>query len=73
MLFYLLKLLKNQFPNVQFITTSHSPLVASSVGQLLEGKNRDKLIHLELKDENKIVYQELESRSEEHTSELQSH
>lgn len=52
--------LKKQFPNVQFITTTHSPLVASSVGQLLEGKNRDKLIHLELKDKNKIVYKELE-------------
>jgi predicted ATP-binding protein involved in virulence len=53
--------LKKQFPNVQFIVTTHSPLIASSMGELKKNENHDKLIYLELKDNNIVEISELES------------
>lgn len=53
--------LRKEFPNVQFITTTHSPLVASSVGQLTADIDRDKLVHLALQDENVVEKHELGS------------
>jgi len=40
--------LKDLFPRVQFIATTHSPLVASSIGQLVSENSNDKLVHLGL-------------------------
>jgi len=51
--------LKRVFPNVQFITTTHSPLVALSVGELISGESKDKLVHLELKEKNIVIKYEL--------------
>lgn len=51
-------ILKKQFPNTQFITTTHSPIVALSVGQLISEKNNDNLVHLELRDQNIVVKHE---------------
>lgn len=45
--------LKNTFKNVQFITTTHSPLVASSVGRYTES-NDEELFLLELKEDNVV-------------------
>ncbi|GBD96758.1 MAG TPA: TIGR03986 family CRISPR-associated RAMP protein [Nitrospirae bacterium] len=47
---HIVERLRQQFPKIQFITTTHSPLIASSFGQLPTKKYRDKLIHLELTD-----------------------
>lgn len=55
--------LKQQFPNIQFIATTHSPLVASSVGQLLRSTGRDKLVHLLLEDKNIVKKTELDCMS----------
>lgn len=35
---YIVKLLHNQFPNIQFITTTHSPLCASGIADLEDNK-----------------------------------
>ncbi len=53
--------LKKQLPDVQFIITTHSPLIASSIGELTLSENRDKLVYLELKDDNIVESSELES------------
>jgi len=46
----LIPILRAQFPKIQFITSTHSPIIASSVGQLKE-KDHDKLILLELQND----------------------
>lgn len=51
--------LKNQFPKVQFITTTHSPLVASSIGRITEAIDRDRLFHLSLQERNRVIIEEL--------------
>ena len=38
--------LKKQFPNVQFFASTHSPLIAGSVGSVLEDGPEDKMLHL---------------------------
>ncbi|HZW40406.1 MAG TPA: AAA family ATPase [Ignavibacteriaceae bacterium] len=51
--------LKKVFPHIQFITTTHSPLIASSI---LKRSNRDenyRLLHLELNKNNKVKKTEL--------------
>ena len=39
--------LRQLFPHVQFITATHSPLIASSIGPRLDGRNTDRLYVLE--------------------------
>lgn len=39
--------LRHLFPNVQFIATTHSPLIASSIGPRSDGENTDRLYVLE--------------------------
>lgn len=51
--------LKKEFPNLQFIITTHSPLIASSVGQLTTATGQDKLLHLTLQKGNEIATNEL--------------
>lgn len=53
--------LRKEFPKIQFITTTHSPLVASSVGQLTVDSNHDKLINLALFEDNNVIKYEAES------------
>ncbi|MEE9287462.1 MAG: AAA family ATPase [Gammaproteobacteria bacterium] len=52
--------LRTTFPSVQFIITTHSPLVASSVGSLQTEVNVDNLMLLELKKGNIVVKHNLE-------------
>ena len=54
--------LRSQFPRVQFITTTHSPIVASSVGNMDKATDRDKLIFLKLQDDTTVVKSELKSK-----------
>lgn len=51
--------LRKQFPKIQFITTTHSPIVASSIGQIDEEIERDRLIHLNLEEGNRVVPEEI--------------
>lgn len=53
--------LRRLFPHVQFIATSHSPLIASSVGQLVTDKDPDKLVYLELVNGKSVSFDELPS------------
>jgi len=57
----IVKLLKAQFPGVQFFATTHSPLIASSMGSLDPKLNTDKLIHLKKSIDGFIKYKELDS------------
>ncbi len=50
----IVNLLKEQFPNTQIIATTHSPLIASSIGSLMPSQRRDNLIYLSRKDKNII-------------------
>ena len=58
--------LKKLFPNIQFVVSTHSPLVASSIGKLkgentdkLYGENTDKLYVLEPTEDGRVeVYQQ---------------
>ncbi len=56
---HIVQRLKKQFPMVQFIATTHSPLVASSVGDLPTDQTNDKLIHLGLTEDAAIEMNEL--------------
>lgn len=40
--------LRSSFPLIQFITTTHSPLITASIGQIREEVDRDNLISLEI-------------------------
>lgn len=51
--------LKSIFPQVQFITSTHSPLVASSIGDFKARKTNDQLTHLVLGEGNSVVKSEL--------------
>ena len=53
--------LRSHFPKVQFITTTHSPIVASSVGQIKETVDRDNLIFLAVDEGNIVVGDKLPS------------
>ncbi len=53
--------LKKEFPKIQFLTTSHSPLIARSVGQLTAETDREQLLYLELQKENVIKLHKLET------------
>lgn len=46
--------LKKEFPKIQFITTTHSPLIASSIGNIDKLKREDKLMYLSLSDANVV-------------------
>lgn len=51
---HIISRIREQFPKVQFITSTHSPILASAVGKLPLKTYRDKLIHLELKPDRTI-------------------
>lgn len=53
--------LRNLFPALQFIATTHSPLVAGSVGRLGEDASPKELYHLELVNQNRVVASEMSS------------
>jgi len=54
--------LREHFPRVQFITTTHSPVIASSVGQIAETTDRDKSVFFEMdKDSFVVKYRTLPS------------
>lgn len=46
--------LRQLFPNVQFILTTHSPLIASSVGPRIDGPNVDRIFVLEATEDNRV-------------------
>lgn len=52
---FIVEELRNSFPNVQFITTTHSPLIASSIVNKFDQKNKSRLIHLALQTNNKVT------------------
>jgi len=52
--------LKEAFPQIQFIGTTHSPLVASSVGDIIPRAGIDKVILLTQKEEHGVVKEELD-------------
>ncbi len=60
---HIISRIRAQFPKVQFITTTHSPLLASGIGKLPTKTDRDKLIHLELKADRTIRKSDLETLS----------
>lgn len=47
--------LRNILPGLQFIATTHSPLIASSVGVVSAAADNDKLFVLELRDGNRVT------------------
>ncbi|MCO6437305.1 MAG: AAA family ATPase [Phycisphaerae bacterium] len=47
--------LRHILPGVQFLVTTHSPLIASSVGLIKEEANLDKLFALELQECNRVT------------------
>lgn len=53
--------LRGIFPNVQFIATTHSPLIASSVGGLEQKPCADKVYYLSLSKNSTVTYEELPS------------
>ena len=53
--------LKEQFPKVQFIASTHSPLIASGFGKLPGQKSRDKLIHLGARNDGTIEARALDT------------
>ena len=53
--------LKKQFPRMQLITTTHSPLIASSFGALPGKQTHDLLIHLGFNQDKEIEVSQLES------------
>lgn len=55
------KRLKNQFPLVQFIVTTHSPLISASVGPIYEDVDMDKIIRLKLFPGNKVSAERIPS------------
>ncbi len=55
----IVEILKTQLPEVQIISTSHSPIIASTVGDLLDENNSDKLIHLQLNPGNIVESSDL--------------
>ena len=58
----LVRQLQKLFPRVQFIATTHSPLITSAIGSLGRPKSRDKLYLSELDDASKEArIEELES------------
>jgi hypothetical protein len=46
--------LKKEFPKTQFITTTHSPLIASSIGSIDKSNREDKLMYLALGEGNVV-------------------
>ena len=50
--------LREHLPGVQFIVSSHSPLIARSIGSVDPGQNREKLIHLTQSEDGRIAVQE---------------
>ncbi len=53
--------LKGQFPKVQFIATTHSPLIASGAGKLPGEKSHEKLVHLEALENASIEAAEIDT------------
>jgi predicted ATP-binding protein involved in virulence len=47
--------LRSIFPRIQFIVTTHSPIIASSIGRTGAKTDNDKLFVLELGDENRVT------------------
>jgi len=47
--------LREMMPNVQYVTTTHSPLVASSVGHYMSDQQSDRLFVLEATEQNAIT------------------
>lgn len=47
--------LRHILPGIQFIVTTHSPLIASSVGVVSAEADNDKLFVLELQDDNRVT------------------
>jgi len=58
---HIISRIRAQFPKVQFITTTHSPLLASGIGKLPTKTDRDKLIHLELNADRTIGKSDLDT------------
>lgn len=52
--------LRQQFPKVQFLTTTHSPIVASGIGKISDQIERDRLFHLSLEEKNRVTVEEIE-------------
>ncbi len=52
---HIVGILKEQLPKVQFITTTHSPLITSSVGQLINENIQDKIIHLDFRKSSSFI------------------
>ena len=46
--------LKELFPNVQFVVSTHSPLVASSIGAQINNRSSDKLYVLEATEDGRV-------------------
>lgn len=53
--------LRETFPKTQFITTTHSPLIAASVGTLENMRQDEKLVHLELVGSKVVISEHTES------------
>lgn len=52
--------LKKEFPETQFITTTHSPLIASSIGNIEKSEREDKLVFLSLGKANTVSVKSIE-------------
>lgn len=52
--------LKKEFPETQFITTTHSPLIASSIGDIEKSEREDKLMYLSLSEGNVVEVKPVE-------------
>lgn len=57
--------LKDNFPHVQFITTTHSPLIATNAGTQPTDVIESRLLHLGLKGKNEVTVTEIEENLNE--------
>ncbi|MDP2276983.1 MAG: AAA family ATPase [Nitrospirota bacterium] len=58
----IISLLKKQFPKMQFISTTHSPLIAANAGKLSEDDPQARLFHLSYDSETGNKISEVEER-----------
>jgi len=55
--------LKEAFPRIQFIVSTHSPLVVSSLEYLGYSKKKDNVVSLQLEAKNKVIKKKISSLS----------
>ena len=53
-------LLKQQFPKIQFFATTHSPIIATSVGQISDESSKESVFHLGMEEDGSVRVRKVE-------------